>query len=245
MRRVLITGGAKGIGRAIAARFVALGDRVVVTGRDEAALTAAAEALGCDWRRLAVDDEASVAAGFAGLDDLEVCVLNAGVAGSKPIEKQDLAGFERIMEVNATGVFLGMRAALPLLRARGRGRVIVVASTASLRGVPYTGAYTASKHAALGLVRVLASEVAGTGITVNAVCPTFVDTDMAARSVANVAAKTGKSEDEARGTLERMSPLGRFVRPDEVAAAVEFLASEPAACINGQALVLDGGGLQH
>jgi len=242
----MITGGAKGIGRAIAESFAKAGDSVLITGRDEAALDATAEALGdrVEWRAMDVSDEASVQACFAGETRLDVLVNNAGRAGSAPIGRETLDNWESMMAVNSTGVFLCSREALAMMKPAGSGRILTIASTASHAGVPYTAAYTASKHAALGFMRSLASEVAGTGITANSICPTFVDTEMTQRTIQNIKAKTGKSEEDARSILEKGSPLGRLVRPDEIAAAALYLASPEAAAVNGQSLILDGGGIQ-
>jgi NAD(P)-dependent dehydrogenase (short-subunit alcohol dehydrogenase family) len=243
-RLVLVTGGGKGIGRAVALRFAANGDRVVICGRDRAALehvakeTARIEARACD-----VTDEAQVAALCKDLS-ADVLVNNAGIASSAPLAKQDLAEWNRLFAVNATGAFLPTRALLPRMKDRGRGRIVTVASTAGRVGYRYTAGYTAAKHAAVGLMRAVAAEVAGTGVTCNAVCPSFVRTEMTERSIANVMQKTGRGRDEALQGLLAWSPLGRLVEPEEVAHAVFFLASELAGAINGQTLVLDGGGIQ-
>jgi NAD(P)-dependent dehydrogenase (short-subunit alcohol dehydrogenase family) len=141
-------------------------------------------------------------------------------------------------------VFLSLREAIPGMRRRGRGRIVVIASTAGRVGAPYTAAYAASKHAAVGLVRVAASELAGTEITANAICPTFVDTPMTDRSVADIADRTGRGEEESRAMLASQAPLGRLLQPEEVAAAAHWLASPDAVSINGQTVVLDGGGIQ-
>jgi NAD(P)-dependent dehydrogenase (short-subunit alcohol dehydrogenase family) len=148
------------------------------------------------------------------------------------------------LDVNATGAFLCTRAALPGMRERDSGRIVTVASTAGVLGAKYTAAYTASKHAAVGLVRAVAAEVAGTGVTANAVCPTFVRTDMTRASVRRIAATTGRSEAEGEAALAAASPLGRLLEPGEVAFAVAFLAAPEAGAINGQTLILDGGGIQ-
>jgi NAD(P)-dependent dehydrogenase (short-subunit alcohol dehydrogenase family) len=143
-----------------------------------------------------------------------------------------------------TGPFLCMRAVVPSMRERGSGSVITIASTAGRVGAPYTSAYTSSKHAAVGLTRAVAAEFAGTGVRVNAVCPTFVRTDLTARAVARIVEVTGRSETESEDALAMSSPLGRLLMPEEVAEAVVFLASEAAVAINGQAIVIDGGGVQ-
>lgn len=245
-RRIWITGGAKGIGRAIAEAFVAAGDSVLITGRDEVVLAATAQALGdsVDWRAMNVADEASVQAGFAQESRVDVLVNNAGVAGAAPIGRETAEQWDRMMAVNARGVFLCSRAALALMQPAGTGRILCIASTASHTGMAYASAYTASKHAALGFMRSLASELAGSQITANSICPTYVDTEMTKRSIQNIQQKTGKSAAEARAMLEKGSPLGRLVRPDEIAAAALYLASPEAGAINGQSLILDGGGIQ-
>ena len=249
-RRALVTGGSRGIGRAIGERLAADGGDVVAVGRDRRALddVAAAvtdgggkiEAVRCD-----VTDEDAVAELFARVGPVDVVVPNAGVSASAPVHRTTLADWDRQLRVNATGVFLTTRAALPAMRERDHGRIVVVASVASLHGAPYISAYAASKHAALGFVRSVAAEVAGTGITANAVCPGYVDTAMTDRSVANIVALTDHDDAAARRLLEHQQPLGRLITPDEVAAAVAYLASDDAAPVNGQALVLDGGGIQH
>ena len=243
MSRVVVTGGAKGIGRAVVARFVARGDDVIALGRDREALGllagSAKHAYVCD-----VTDEAAVIRTFNEIGDIDVLVNNAGIADSAPLSSTSLASWNQHLAVNATGAFLCTRAVIDQLRSRGSGAIVTVASTAGRQGARYTAAYAASKHAAVGLMRVAAAELAGSGATANAVCPTFVDTEMTARSVAKIAATTGRSESEGSAALAKASPLGRLLTADEVAAAVVWLASPEAAAINGQTLVIDGGGIQ-
>ena len=227
-RLVVVTGGSGGIGRATAARFAALGDDVLAPGRTD----------------LDVTEEASVNAFFDEAGAVDVLVNNAGMGESAPLARTTLESWRAHLDVNATGAFLCTRAVVGGMRERGRGAVVTVASTAGRVGVPYTAAYTAAKHAAVGLMRAAAAELAGTGVTANAVCPTFVDTPMTERSVANVAERTGRSREDAREALAGASPLGRLLDPDEVAAAVVWLASPEAAGISGQTLVIDGGGIQ-
>ena len=243
MKTVLVTGGNKGIGRACAERFAADGHRVIVTGRDQAALEAvAAEVAGVEARAFDVSDEAA----WADLDlPVDVLVANAGIATTAPLHKTSLEDWRRTYEVNATGVFLGARAVVPGMRERGWGRIVAVASVASHHGVRYGSAYSASKHAVLGLMRSIAVEVAGSGITANSVCPGFVATEMAERSVDRIVTTTGRPEGEARAVLENMQPLGRLIEPAEVADAVAFFASAAAAAVNGQSMILDGGGVQQ
>jgi NAD(P)-dependent dehydrogenase (short-subunit alcohol dehydrogenase family) len=227
-RVVVVTGGTRGIGRAVAERLEAAGDRVHALGRAE-----------CD-----VTDEAAVRATFERIGPVDVLVNNAGVSSSAPLARTTLADWQAQVAINATGAFLCTRAVLPGMLERDAGRVVTVASTAGRAGARYTAAYTASKHAAVGLVRAAAAEVVGTGVTVNAVCPAFVRTDMTHASVARIMARTGRGEEEAEAALAGMAPLGRLLEPAEVAFAVAFLAAPEAGAINGQTLVLDGGGIQ-
>ncbi|HWE12734.1 MAG TPA: SDR family oxidoreductase [Solirubrobacteraceae bacterium] len=240
-RTVVVTGGATGIGRATVQRFLAAGERVVALGRGRQALArlGGAETLVCD-----VTDEEAVAATFAEIGNVDVLVNNAGMGESAPLASTTLESWARHLAVNATGPFLCMRAVVPGMRTRGTGAVVTVASTAGRAGVPYTTAYSASKHAVIGLTRAVASEVAGTGVRVNAVCPTFVRTEMTARSVDNIVARTGRAADEAEAALAAAAPLGRLLEPGEVADAILFLTSPAATAINGQAVVIDGGGIQ-
>jgi NAD(P)-dependent dehydrogenase (short-subunit alcohol dehydrogenase family) len=225
---VVVTGGTRGIGRAVAERFAAAGDEVVALGSAD-----------CD-----VTSEAEVAECFERIGPVDVLVNNAGVSASADLARTTLDDWRAQIEVNATGAFLCTRAVLASMRERDSGRIVTVASTAGLEGAKYTSAYTASKHAAVGLMRAVAAEVAGSGVTANAVCPGFVDTDMTATSVQRIAAATGRSETEAEAAVAAMSPLGRLLAPEEVAFAVAFLAAPEAGAINGQTLVLDGGGIQ-
>jgi NAD(P)-dependent dehydrogenase (short-subunit alcohol dehydrogenase family) len=225
-RTVVVTGGAKGIGKAVAERFSA--DDIHAPGHDE----------------LDVTNEEQVAAFFERLGRVDVLVNNAGVAASASLARTTLDHWREHLDVNATGAFLCTRAVVGGMIERRDGRIVTVASIAGLRAVRYTAAYAASKHAAIGLMRVTAAEVAGTGVTANAVCPAWVRTDMTQRTVENIVAKTGRTAEEAEAELKGMTPLGRLLEPEEVAAAVAFLASPEAGAINGQTLVLDGGGLQ-
>ena len=227
-RLVVVTGGTKGIGKAVADRFTASGDRVEAVGRD----------------RLDVTDEQTVSAFFEEIGPVDVLVNNAGVGTSAPLARLTLEDWSLHLAVNATGAFLCTRAVLAGMVERGRGRIVTVASIAGITGARYTAAYGASKHAAIGLMRATAAEVAGTGVTANAVCPGWVRTEMTSRSVDRIVAKTGLSVEQAEASLIAMMPLGRMLEPEEVAFAVEFLAAPEAGAINGQTLVMDGGGIQ-
>ena len=227
-RTVVVTGGTKGIGKAVADRFSAAGERVEAVGRGQ----------------LDVTDEEQVTAFFERLGRVDVLVNNAGIGSGASLARTTLDNWRAHLDVNATGPFLCTRAVIGGMIERGDGRIVTVASIAGLVGPRYTAAYAASKHAAIGLMRATAAELAGTGVTANAVCPAYVDTDMTKRTVENIVEKTGRTAEDAQSELEEMTPLGRLLGPVEVAVAVVFLASPEAAAINGQTLVLDGGGLQ-
>jgi len=220
-RTVVVTGGKRGIGAAISAAFA--GDEVIALGSAD----------------MDVTDEAAVASVLGALE-VDVLVNNAGVSSSAPVHRTSLEEWERQLGVNATGAFLCTRAVLPGMRERNRGRIVTVASVASVAGSRYTSAYTASKHAVLGFTRSLATELAGTGVTANCVCPGYVRSDMTDTTIANIEARTGKDGEAA---LVGMTPLGRLIEPEEVAFAVRFLAADEAGAINGQTLLIDGGGV--
>ena len=246
-RRALVTGGSRGIGRAVVERLARDGASVVAAARTPASLEAVASAAaehGWDVRTATCDVtvQEAVARLVAHQGPFDVAVANAGVSIAAPLARTSAADLEQQWRVNTVGVFTVLKTTLPAMRERGWGRVVVVASTAGVTGARYTSAYTASKHGAVGLVRAAAAEVAGSGVTVNAVCPTYVDTEMTRRSLERIAQRTGRSLDEARTALLGRIPLGRFVTVDEVAAAVAYLASDVAAPINGHTLILDGGG---
>jgi NAD(P)-dependent dehydrogenase (short-subunit alcohol dehydrogenase family) len=181
---------------------------------------------------------AAVRARFGRMD---ILVNNAGQAGSAPLGKTDLALWQRMLAVNLTGVFLCTREALPEMTARGAGRIVNVASTAGLVGYAYVAAYCAAKHGVVGLTRAAALDCAKTGVTVNAVCPGYTETDIVGAAVANIVAKTGKSEAEARAALVARNPQGRMVQPEEVAAAVLWLCLPASSSVTGQAIAVAGG----
>jgi 3-hydroxybutyrate dehydrogenase len=238
-RTAVVTGGGSGVGLAIARALGAAGATVWIAARREGPLAEAAAAHGLKPMVADVIDEGSVAALFDAVGPAEIVVANAGAAASAPIRRTTLADWRAMLDVNLTGTFLTFREALQAMPAGGR--LIAIASIASLRGDAYVAPYAAAKHGVLGLVRAVAKEVAKDAITVNAVCPGYVDTPMTDRTVATIAAKTGRSEAEARDHLAKTNPMGRLVRPEEVAAAVLWLASEGAGMVTGQAIALSGG----
>jgi NAD(P)-dependent dehydrogenase (short-subunit alcohol dehydrogenase family) len=252
-RIALVTGGGRGIGRAAALALASAGADVAVAARsaDELAGTVAAiraagrrgDAIVCDvTERPQV--EAMIARVKGVLGEPLILVNNAGIAGSAKLTDTTDEMWDRMLRVNATGAFYCTRAVLPMMLQANWGRIVNVASTAAKSGGPYIAAYAASKHALLGLTRAVAAEVATQGITVNAVCPGYVDTAMTDASTANISAKTGRSEQDARKILEGFSPQGRLMTTGEVVALITFLCSQTARGITGQGIVLDGGALQ-
>jgi 3-hydroxybutyrate dehydrogenase len=246
----LVTGGGRGIGRAICLALGRAGTRVAVASRsDDANAKVAAEVseLGGEAMAVACDvtNEESISrvvqAVASRFKRIDILVNNAGAVESAPLGRTTREIWDRILAVNLTGTYLCTRAVVPGMVQRRRGRIINIASTAGKVGYPYVSAYCAAKHGVVGFTRALAREVARDGITVNAVCPGFVDTDMSARSVRRIVETTGKSESEARESLESLSPQKRLIRPEEVADLAVMLAGDAALGINGQAINLDGG----
>jgi 3-hydroxybutyrate dehydrogenase len=238
-KRVLITGGGSGAGADLARGFAGAGAEVVISGRRVDALKAVAEPLRARWVRADVTDETSVQRMYEEAGPCDIVIANAGAADSGVMAKTTLAQWNAMIAVNLTGVFLTFRAAFG--QFRGEGRLIAVASTAGLKGYAKVAPYAAAKHGVIGLVRSLALEVARKGITVNAICPGFLDTPMTDHSVQVIAEKTGKSLDEARAVLEALSPQGRLYQPSEVTAAALYLASAAASGVNGACLTISGG----
>ncbi|MBY0368972.1 MAG: SDR family NAD(P)-dependent oxidoreductase [Roseateles sp.] len=240
MKHAVITGGGSGIGAAVAQRLRADGLRVTLMGRHLDRLRAQQAVLGdaavqvCD-----VADEASVAAAFAAVGEVDVLVNNAGQVETASFSKTSLDLWQRLLNVNLTGTFLCSRAVLPGMLARGQGRIVNVASTAALKGYAYVAAYCAAKHGVLGLTRALALEVAAKGVTVNAVCPGYTETDIVASAVTTIVAKTGRTPQQALAELAKANPQGRLIQPAEVAATVAWLVHSPG--VNGQAIAVDGG----
>lgn len=252
-RKALVTGGGRGIGAEIARRLAKAGADVAVSARTREEIEAVADQLRGDGHEAAaiaadVADpgqlRALVAAATQRFGQIDILVNNAGVADAAPLPKIGLEDWNRMLAVNATGVFLLTQALLPPMAERGWGRVINVASVAGRQGAPYIAAYCASKHAVVGFTRAIAVEYAARGVTVNAVCPGYVDSPMTEETIRKISQRTGRSPDEAREILEGRSPQRRLFRPEEVAHLVVTLCAEEAGGVTGQAIVLDGGAVQ-
>lgn len=239
----LVTGAGRGIGAAIARQLATDGFLVTLLGRSEAALADVAASLGTGSRVCVCDvaDSEAVRRTFAALPPVHVLVNNAGQAESASVTRTTDELWERMLAVNLTGTFNCTRAVLDGMRTAGWGRVVNIASTAGQRGYPYVAAYTAAKHGVIGFTRALALEVATNGITANAVCPGFTETEMLERSVSNIVAKTGRSAEQARAELAALNPQRRFIAPADVAASASWLCSDGAAAVTGQTLSVSGG----
>ncbi|MFN3349246.1 SDR family NAD(P)-dependent oxidoreductase [Pseudorhodoplanes sp.] len=245
-RHALVTGGGRGIGRAVAAALSAAGAAVTVLGRQQAALDdAVAKGHARDLIVADVTDPAAVSAGIeraeADNGPFDILVANAGAAETAPFGKTAPEQFRRLFELNVLGIVNCAQILLPGMVARKSGRIVAVASTAGLKGYGYVSAYVTSKHAVVGLVRSLAIETAKTGVTVNAVCPSFTDTDLVRESVAAISKKTGRSEQDVIAQYVKDVPMARLIKPEEVAAAVLYLSSDAASAVTGTAMTVAGG----
>jgi NAD(P)-dependent dehydrogenase (short-subunit alcohol dehydrogenase family) len=251
-RLALITGGGRGIGRSIALEYAREGADVVVAARTLQQVEVVANEIGESFTTRAlpftcdVSDLASVEQLFAKVKNAfgrgpDILVNNAGIAESAPLLKTDDAHWRRHLEINLSGTFYCTRAVLGEMLERGWGRVINIASIAGKTGAPYIAAYAASKHGVLGLTRSVALEVAAKGVTVNAICPGYVDTDMTTRGIEHITSKTGRTAEQALDSIKKMSPQNRLIDAKEVAALALLLASHEGRGINGQAINVDGG----
>ena len=248
-KHAVITGAGRGIGQAIAQAFAAEGATLSLIGRDAARLTAARDALHASAQHgvysIDITSEDAVRVGFATIvakhPRIDILVNNAGQAESAPLAKTTLALFERMIAVNLTGTFLCTREVVASMVAAKSGRIINISSTSGLVGYAYVSAYAASKHAVIGLTRSLALETAKSGVTVNALCPGYTETDIVQATIANITTKTGKTDAEARAALTAPNPQGRMVQPSEVANAALWLCAAGSEAITGQAISISGG----
>jgi len=247
-RSCLVTGAGRGIGSAIARALSADGHRVALLGRDAGALDRLAAELPGESLPVPADvtDPAAIEAGFQLIEQrwgsVEVLVSNAGSGTAAPLPDTSDEAWAAMLELNLTAPFRLIRRALPAMAAQNWGRIVVIASVVAKRGESQVAAYTAAKHGVLGLVRAAAAEYARTGVTVNAICPGYVDTPMTDATVQAIAARTDRSPDEARAMLARRQPIGRLITPDEVAEAVRFCLAN--AAVTGQGINVDGGAVQ-
>jgi NAD(P)-dependent dehydrogenase (short-subunit alcohol dehydrogenase family) len=247
-RHAFVTGGGRGIGRAIAAVLSRAGATVTVIGRSEASLRAtveAGDAAGCGIADVTdvIEVKREVAAAEDARGPIAILVNNAGSVESGPFAKADPAVFRTMWNVHLMGAVYASQAVLPGMIERGFGRIVNIASTAGLKGYAYVSAYCAAKHALVGLTRALAAETATRGVTVNAICPGYTDTDLARDSIDRVATKTGRARDDVLVDFVRDAPIGRLIAPEEVAAAVLYLCSPGAAAVTGTTLAVAGGEL--
>jgi len=250
-RHAVVTGGSRGIGAAIAAALAGHGANVTIMGRDRKTLENRAAALAeagdglIDARVIDVSDPEAVDAAFDGLDRKlgapSILVNNAGIALSAPFSRTDPEFWAKLLDTDLTGAFLCIRKVLPGMIEAKHGRIVNIASTAGLTGYPYVTAYCAAKHGLIGLTRALALEIAKSGVTVNAVCPGYADTDIVRGAVDNIVAKTGRSKEEALAQLTSHNPQGRLIQPAEVAEAVIWLCRPESASVTGQAIAIAGG----
>lgn len=240
-KHIVVTGGGTGVGAETARQLSASGANVTIMGRREASLAKQ----GLTYQLCDVTDVEAVASAFVAARNqygpISIVVANAGAAESVPFAKMKVEQLQAMLAVNLVGVSNVWQAALPDMKAAGWGRMIAIASTAGLKGYPYVAAYCAAKHGVVGLARALSVELASTGITVNAICPGFIETPMLTRSVANIVEKTGMSEEAARASLYAGNPQRRFIETDEVAGTVQWLCTDAARSVNGHALSISGG----
>ena len=245
-RHAVVTGGARGIGAAIAVKLHELGANVTLMGRNKAGLQQASAALpGSCWQVVDVTSATLVTAAFSATTErsgaTEILINNAGAAQSAPFEKTSEALWNDMLAVNLTGLFLCQQQVLTPMREARFGRIVNIVSTAGIIGYAYVAAYCAAKHGAIGLTRSLALETARSGITVNAVCPGFTETDLLEDSIQNIMQTTGRSREDAEKSLKAVNPQRRFIQPNEIATTVAWLCSSGAESVTGQSLAIAGG----
>lgn len=241
-KRAFVTGGGTGIGRAVALALADAGAEVVITGRREGPLKeVAAENSRIAWHAVDVTDEKELVDAIASAGQIDIMVPNAGIAETAPLHKVTLDHWRKIFAINVEGVMICMREVLRPMAQRGWGRIVVISSMTAFRGAAYISAYSASKHAVVGLTKCAAEEVLKTGVTVNALCPGYVATPIVDRSVANITSKTKLSDEEALASLRDQNPFGRLIEPDEVAAAALWLCGPGSGAVTAQAIPITGG----
>ena len=238
-QHAVVTGGGRGIGAAIAEALIAQGAQVTIMGRDQAVLAETAARIGAQALTVDVTQPAAVQQAFEQAGAVDILVNNAGTAESAPFHRTDFDLWQRMIAVNLNGVYLCTQAVVREMVKRGYGRIINIASTAALTGYPYVTAYCAAKHGVIGLTRALARELATSGVTVNAICPGYTDTDLVTAAVKNIVAKTQVSEEAALAQLIAHNPQKHLIEPAEIAQAVIWLCA--SASVTGQSIPIDGG----
>lgn len=240
-KRAFVTGGGSGVGAVIALELAQAGAKVTICGRRLAPLQKVADRHDAITLVVAdITDEAAISAAIAHHAP-DIVIANAGASESSAFVKTELASFQHMMDVNLTGSFLTLREGARAMQSKSWGRLIAIASTAGLKGYPYVAPYAAAKHGVIGMVKSVALELARKGITVNAICPGFLETEMTERSIANIVEKTGRTPEAARASLEDTNPMKRLVPPEEVARAVLWLCGEGSDMVTGQAISVSGG----
>lgn len=241
-KRAFVTGGGTGIGAAIALQLAAAGANVVITGRREAPLIAtAAKSSKVSWHTMDASDEASIVDAITAAGDIDIMVANAGIADTSPVAKMTMDHWRKVFATNVEGVMVCTREAVRQMVPRGWGRIIIISSVAGLKGAPYIGAYSASKHAVLGLMKSASDEVMTKGVTVNAICPAYVLTELVQKGIDNIVEKTGVTAEEATAQLANVNPFKRLIEVDEVAAAAMWLCGPGSGAVTGQAIPVSGG----
>ena len=241
-KRAFVTGGGTGIGAAIALALAEAGADVVITGRREAPLIeTAVKSPKIAWHVMDASDEASIMDAITSAGDIDIMVANAGIADTSPVHKITMDHWRKVFATNVEGVMVCTREAIKQMVPRGWGRVIIISSTAGLKGAPYIGAYSASKHAVLGLMKSASDEVMTKGVTVNAICPAYVLTELVQKGIDNIAEKTGVTTEEAEAQLASTNPFKRMITTEEVAAAALWLCGPGSGAVTGQAIPVSGG----